>query len=259
MVRIAMIDNLSARAFRLIPPDFPAEIVLGPPSKNFERMLLGRVDAALAPVARGASLSTFAEPLGAYGIACLGAVSSVRLFTRTRLADLMAQQGRFHATPQSQTSRALLECLCCLDFGRPPRWCEDPRDADARLLIGEDALDGRREEHTWPGHHDMGQWWHERTGLPFIFARWVVRADLPSEDKDRLARWLEQSAVHATTPEGMDALVESVLCDGRCPLSPEFLHGYYARIRPRLTLRDLRGLERFLQLRGGQDACIQSA
>ncbi len=259
VLRIATIDNLSARAFRLIAPAFPAQVVLGSPSETYRRMASGQFDAALVPVVRTEDLGGIAETLGAYGIACLGTVSSVRLFTRGRLADVVAKGGPFHATPQSQTSRALLACLCRMDFSVEPVWTEDRDAAQARLLIGEDALDAHREEHAWPGQHDMGQWWHERTGLPFVFARWVVRSELSQTGKEDLLHWLEENALRAATLAGRAVLTGAVIADGHCQLSPQFLRGYYARLRPRLTFRDLRGLERFLELHGEGDAWTRSA
>lgn len=259
MLRIASIDNLSARAFRLVRPDFPASVRLGSPSDTYRWMASGKFDAALVSSVRMEALEGFAETLGAYGIACRGAVSSVRLFARERLA-MMAAQGRpIHASPKSQTSRALLACLFRLDFGKEPAWTEVPAQAEAWLRIGEDALDAESGDTAWTGIHDLGQWWHERTGLPFAFARWIVRKDLAEDRKQHLGDWLEKNARAAETPEGIERMTEGVLAGIPLKLPPRFLRVYFRRIRPKLTLHDLQGLEHFLEMNRKRGEWIQTA
>lgn len=259
MLRIASIDNLSARAFRLVRPDFPAVVRLGSPSDTYRRMASGSFDAALVSSVRLEALDSFSESLGAYGIACRGAVSSVRLFARDRLAVIAAQGRPIHASPKSQTSRALLACLFHLDFGKEPVWTEFPAQADAWLKIGEDALVAPRGETAWTGVHDLGQWWHERTGLSFVFARWIVRKDLGEDLKRHLGAWLEKNARAAETQEGIERMTEGVLMDAPLDLPPQFLRVYFRKIRPKLTLQDMQGLEHFLDLNRKRGEWIQTA
>ena len=63
----------------------------------------------------------------------------------------------------------------------------DDEPTDAFLLIGDEALRQRRGVPGYPHLYDLGEEWHRWTGLPFVFARWVVRRDL-NDDK---VRWLE--------------------------------------------------------------------
>ncbi|MEI8320249.1 MAG: MqnA/MqnD/SBP family protein, partial [Planctomycetia bacterium] len=41
------------------------------------------------------------------------------------------------------------------------------------LLIGDEALRSAIEDPT--PHHDLGELWFERTGLPMVFAVWAAR------------------------------------------------------------------------------------
>jgi 1,4-dihydroxy-6-naphthoate synthase len=67
--------------------------------------------------------------------------------------------------------------------------------ADAGLLIHEGQLYYRER-----GLHkvvDLGQWWHEQTGLPLPLGGNVVRKDLGPAMVDRIARLLKQSIRYA--------------------------------------------------------------
>lgn len=245
MLRLATIDNLSARSFLLVPPGFDARIEAGPPTWTYARMAAGGCDAALLPLARLRDLRETVEPLGAYGIACEGAVFSVLLFTKRPLAEIVGAGLPVYISEQSQTSRLLLSFLCELEFGSSFTEGHDPGEAQARLLIGNDATDLRREEYRWPGMRDLGQWWYRLTGLSFVFARWVVRRDLSAEKKTLIRGWLEENAGLASTPEGIDRLAEAALSSGLLYSSKPFAKLYYARVHPRLTMRDLHGAARF--------------
>ncbi len=67
--------------------------------------------------------------------------------------------------------------------------------ADAGLLIHEGQLYyGERGLHKVV---DLGQWWHEQTGLPLPLGGNVVRKDLGEARVDRIARLLKQSIRYA--------------------------------------------------------------
>ena len=84
-------------------------------------------------------------------------------------------------------------------------------DADAVLLIGDRAMRACLPGFTYA--YDLGQEWHDWTGLPFVYAVWAVRpgADLgPVEAALREAkrRGIEQSGqiAHREAPRlGLDA------------------------------------------------------
>ena len=94
---------------------------------------------------------------------------------------------------------------------RPSRWrallfpqaeirAEDD-EADARLLIGDEALRSALDDPT--PHHDLGALWRERTGLPMVFAVWAARVDMrPGRaralDDALAARWPRRTRTRAT-------------------------------------------------------------
>src|SRR5207302_4149658 len=77
--------------------------------------------------------------------------------------------------PASVTSVNLLRCLAaerCV-----PTRLVAVGPADAQLLIGDQALRFRAK--ATPSHQivDLGAWWRSATGLPFVYALWLVRPD----------------------------------------------------------------------------------
>lgn len=259
MLRIATINNLSAKAYELAIPDFPVRMTRCSPAGCYEQLKAGLCDAALLPVARLEDCAPLTQPVGAYGIACEGKVFSVLLFARYPLRRILDESMPVYVTGESQTSRLLLPVLCCMEFGKMPVLTSSHVKTEARLLIGDKAMDTAREEYRWPVVKDLGQWWHDRTGQPFVFARWVMRRDVPPFERKALLHWLEKCTALAETEAGVKRLAESALRDGLFDGSSELAMLYYRRIRPRLTLRDLHGLRLFLEK--GQEAgvCAKTA
>jgi predicted solute-binding protein len=247
-LRIATIDNLSAAAWRQVKPDFPTDFFAGPPSATLAQMSAGAADAALVPVAGLKRLAGIARPLGNYGIACEGAVSSVALFSRAPLDEVMRAHLPVHVTEKSETSRRLLHVLCQTRYGDGPALTSDLGSAVARLLIGDDSMDWTREEQQWPVRIDLGSWWFHETSLPFVFARWVVREGIDDAARAHLLDWLEESAGYAASAPGMERMAHQAISEGRIQGDFVSTRDYYRAIRPLLTPRDLQGLRHFLAL-----------
>ncbi len=109
-------------------------------------------------------------------IACDGPVFSVFLAHRGPLSSVQT----IALDPASLTSAHLLQVLLAEFHDLHPQ-CVDARqcaDADAQLLIGNQAIDFRLAD---GGRHqllDLGAEWKRCTGLPFVFAVWALRPDL---------------------------------------------------------------------------------
>lgn len=114
-------------------------------------------------------------------ISCAGEVGSVLLFSKIDPARLLA--GKVACSAQSATSVNLLKVLFAEEFGSWPtlvaQTCPDldAPDFDAALVIGDRALE---VDCDWSQRYirvDMGEWWHNRYGLPMVFGLWAARAD----------------------------------------------------------------------------------
>lgn len=152
------------------------------PARLIEQLRAGEIDVAMV-----SSIELFRTPGYRYidGIAVAGEsyVGSVQVFLRRPIQEVRS----IAMDPSSRAAAALTRTLLHDRKGGPPRYeevplGEDPRertDTDAWLRIGDPAL---RETLTI----DAPAWnpseeWRRRTGLPFIFAAWIVRGDADIE------------------------------------------------------------------------------
>lgn len=247
MLRIISINNLSAGVYRLCAPRFDHSVRFETPARVHNLVAGGHCDAALLPVASLPELSHRMEPVGRYGIACRGAVRSVQLFSGAPLDTLLRERKAIYATPKSKTSVRLFETLCRQQYGLAPVLSAAYPGSAAQLLIGDAAFECAHTQAHRAGNIDLGAWWQEQTGLPFVYARWVVSRSLSARQKCDVADWLEACSVRATTPGGT---MELALGDGN-PDDISDRREYYRHVHPRLAEDDLAGLSLFLKLMEG--------
>jgi predicted solute-binding protein len=243
-MQIGIINNLAAAPYRLMAPPPEAAILLGSPSGVWSKFRDGECAAALLPVVCLSRLGGRVEPLKAFGIGCHGRVGSVLFLARRGIDEIIRGSGRVHLPPNSQTSRELFRVLCKMTYDRTPLECADPEDAEGVLLIGNHALTAKLSQ-AWPIVVDLGQWWAEQTGLPFVFARWVVSSTTDEQAKADLSKWLEGCERLAQSKSGLAQLSQAA--EALIP-DPRTREEYFAGIDVRLTERHLEGLEVFLQL-----------
>jgi chorismate dehydratase len=177
-LRIGAVNYLNTKPLicdlDLLAPD--AELVLEVPSRLADLLADGQLDVALIPVIeyfRAASYTIVPD----IAIASRGPVLSVTLFSRVPWGAIR----RVALDEGSRTSAALAQILLRKRYGvnpevQPLPMAEDAEnvDADAVLLIGDRAMRA-----CLPGFahaFDLGQEWHDWTGLPFVYAVWAVRA-----------------------------------------------------------------------------------
>jgi chorismate dehydratase len=210
--------------------------VKAPPRRLGELAARGLLDAALL-ASRDALLledEGALRPLGELGIACRGPVQSVLLFSRLPVESLSGR--RIALTGESRTSRALLRILLARRHGlRHLRYVGGCEPADACLAIGDAAL-ALRAAHAWPWTLDLGADWAGWTGLPFVYARWVVRRDAPEAAVAALRERLERSL---DTPFDLG---DAPLPPG---LDPSSARKYLDRFVYRLGPEERAGLDRF--------------
>ena len=151
-----------------------------------------KIDAAPLPLVDTFDLEDAFEPLSDFGIACRGAVGSVILFSRQPFDRLSGCRLLF--TGDSVTSVVLARKL--LDRAGNTKYHiergDDPTGYDGYLAIGDRALHKIRS-HEFPVATDLSLKWFTTTGLPFVFARWVIRRTESDSHKRELAAALGQS------------------------------------------------------------------
>ncbi|HZT80706.1 MAG TPA: menaquinone biosynthesis protein [Gemmataceae bacterium] len=177
-IRVGAVEYLNTKPLihdlGALAPD--AELTLAVPSRLADDLAAGRLDVALIPAIEyfRAGCYTVVPDIS---IASRGPVLSVTLFSRVPWTGIR----RVALDEGSRTSAALTQILLRRKHGVRPEVVPLPMDqaaeavdADAVLLIGDRAMRACLPgfAHAW----DLGQEWHDWTGLPFVYAFWAVRA-----------------------------------------------------------------------------------
>jgi chorismate dehydratase len=182
-IRVGAVSYLNAKPLYHRLTEFAPGITLemDVPSRLADRLAEGDLDLGLIPSVeyfRGAAQGRGYEIVPGFAIAARGAVRSVKLFSRVPLERI----DRLALDAGSRTSQVLARVWLDARHGVRPGWIEplalgvpvQESTADAVVLIGDRAM---RVPHD--GFHtvvDLAEAWHGLTGLPFVFALWVVRA-----------------------------------------------------------------------------------
>ena len=181
------------------------------PSRLVDRLAEGEVDLALCSVvdAVRCPVPVNIVPVGMLG--CCGPTLTVRLYSRVPWARVRT----LAADTDSHTSRALAELVLrarhgaevqVVDFARASGG-RDP-GTDAMLMIGDKVIADAPAAGAWAHELDLGEAWHSWTGLPFVFATWLVRVGIDDTTAARVrtaARVLDHQRRH--NRERIDAIV----------------------------------------------------
>ena len=164
------------------------EVSFEVPASLADGLHAGRLDVALAPV-----FELIAHPgylvVDDVAIASDGPVFSVYVAYQGELADLRT----VYVHGESRSSANLQRVLLAEFHGLRPRNVPFPegrppdilRDGEGALIIGDPAIDYRLRHGDRCQYLDLGEAWRQATGLPFVFAAWLLHPDTP--DPERLA------------------------------------------------------------------------
>ncbi len=243
-VRVGAVRYLNARPliYGLAERAGRIELSMDVPSRLAANLEAGRLDVALIP-----AVEYFARPdqvvVTDACVTCHGPVRSVKLYCRVppaQIRTLALDEG-------SRTSAALTRILLKEHYGIEPEVQRLPlgvpveqSPSDAAMLVGDRGMHPAAGcfETVW----DLGELWHQWTGLPFVFALWVARADAALCGVDaHLARARDEGLCHL--PE----IARGAAPEVGLP-AEECLAYLRENIRFRLGPREREGLERFYGL-----------
>ena len=170
-LRVGCVRYLNSRP--LIEP-YGGPVVLDHPSVLAAALQRGELDVALIPVFEALRMPGCLAVEGV-SISSLGPVWSV----------ILAYQGALSAIkqvaldPASRTSVHLCKVFFAEWGASIPEYLPEPvPPGTARVLIGNQAI-AFRERHGSEYHIlDFGEEWTRRTGLPFVFAVWLIRPEV---------------------------------------------------------------------------------
>jgi chorismate dehydratase len=154
-------------------------------------MLGGDLDAGLLSLADALALGDAVELLP-FGIATRGATGSVHVWSHRPLDTLHGAS--IGITGETSTSVRILRLLLERRYGvTDVRWTTLDAAADAVLVIGDEALRRRSGPSGFACCTDLGSEWVAWTGLPAVFASWVVRRALPEDTRAALASTIDSA------------------------------------------------------------------
>lgn len=177
---------------------FVGEIRSGVPSELNGLLAAGEID--LSPSSSfeyGRNASDYLL-LPGHSISSCGPVQSVLLFSALPLEELGAAP--IDLTSESATSINLLKILLGEFLRVDPRCCRLAAQAEdviaaqggTVLMIGDRALRAAQQLCGMTRIYDLGELWWHFTGLPFVFALWIVRAAIARQQAPALRELLGQ-------------------------------------------------------------------
>lgn len=162
------------------------------PSALAKAVLEEQIDAGPVSLITTFELAGRYEQLGDLCVATLSKSRSVLLFTRKPVAEL--EGATIGLSNECVTSARLLDVLFAQLYGiNVGRYVEEGEPNDGFLLFGDEALVHRGGVEGYPFITDLCEVWHDRTGLPFVHAVWMVRKSLPREHKEFLRTAVTES------------------------------------------------------------------
>lgn len=165
------------------------DVQLGVPSSWADRLVCGEVDVALCPVVDYFTAADRLRVLSVGMIGCEGPTLTVKVFSRVPIDRI----GSLALDGDSHTSVVLVQLLLEVLYAVTPERLplEQRGAADAVLLIGDKVITAAPDRMRYPFELDLGEAWHRMTALPFVFALWMVRADVDAERLREAGRLLE--------------------------------------------------------------------
>lgn len=151
------------------------------PSECADRLLAGKTDLGLIPVAMIANMKEF-HLVGDYCLSTNGEVRTVLLVSNTPFGEI----NTIFLDYRSRSSVTLCRILAAKAWKREYRWLPAPEEFDitamnhgeAAVMIGDRCFEYARH---FRYRLDLGLEWKKFTGLPFVFACWVSTRPLPEE------------------------------------------------------------------------------
>ncbi len=245
-LRIGCVKYLNARP---LINGWPGDVEFDHPSALCQQLANGELDVALV-----SSFEFLRNPIyqivDDISISSDGPVYSVIVSHRDELSKI----DEIQLDPASKTSVNLLRCLLT-ELGLKAHLIPSeraggslPATSKAQLLIGDQAIQFRQKYSGEVQFWDLGEQWKKLAGLPFVYALWLIRPEIPNAKAiaERLRKLRDENLA------SLDDLITKALAGGVDPQfrnMTEFL-GYYYRehIRFGFGERERQGLQHFATL-----------
>lgn len=231
---------------------FGGEIVSGVPAELNRLLATGEIDVSpSSSFEYGRNWRDYLL-LPGFSISTKGPVRSVLLFSPKSLNELEGTQ--IALTGESASSVHLLKILLHefvglqqVSYGVPSTPVEDViAQGGNALLIGDRALK-MAKSYREGVIYDLGELWYRYTGLPFVFALWILRRAAAKEKAQQISDLLVQLQISQQRAfDDLAVLARSV--PERSWMTEAGLVDYWQTMSYRLEEDHIRGLQLFFQL-----------
>ncbi len=261
MLRIGCVKYLNARP---LVRGWPGEVEFDHPSVLCQRLAKGELDVALV-----SSFEFLRNPIyqivDGVSVSSDGPVYSVVVAYNRDISEIQ----EIALDPASQTSVNLLRCLLgelglkpgILSGGIGNRDCQPLASSSlharysARLLIGDQAILFREKYAGEIQFWDLGEQWKNLTGLPFVYALWLIRPEIsnPKSISRRLRELRDQNLANlgdliADYDAFTEPLAKAANPDER-KMTRQFVARYFTEyLRFSFGEKEKQGLEMFARL-----------
>jgi chorismate dehydratase len=242
-VRVGCVKYLNARP---LIRGWAGNVEFDHPSALCQRLAKGQLDVALV-----SSFEFLRNPIyrivDDVSISSDGPVYSVVLAYRGEFSNIE----EIELDPASETAVNLLRCLLA-ELGLTPRLtggvpgsAELPR---ARLIIGDQAISFRQNRAGEFQFWDLGEQWKKLTGLPFVYALWLIRPEVPdAKSIAQRLRGLRDENLADIPAIVSDAMAD--VADSKQVITQKFLDRYYHEyLRFGFGTLEKQGLQTFADL-----------
>jgi chorismate dehydratase len=238
-VKVARIPYLSCEPFYFEMERRGIELSDLVPSALAGAAARGEIDAGPLPLADCVGLDDQFRYLSGFCLATIRKAGGVALHSKLPIHDLSG--ARIGIPGEAATAFLLLKVLLTLKYQVQAAAYVTLEDAnDAFLLIGSEGLRQRHGVWDYPHTYDLGEEWYQWTGLPFVFARWMVRKTI-----DRQEAAVLEDMLYAGLQDWADGLFRSAERRDDVLMHPRDILEYTQGIRYFLGVPEQRAIDRF--------------
>lgn len=257
MLNVGRIEYSNCTPLFMLLEEYPGAVsynaVAGVPSMLNKMLAAGEVDVCPCSSIEFARHADMYQILPGHCIGSDGPVQSVMLYSSLPVARLAHR--KVFVTGQSATSVVLLKILLSRRFGLEGvsyevtdlPWQKALQQGAATLLIGDNALMALQDG-NFENCYDLGAEWKEWTGLPFVYALWLINKNSVKSKQTELNSFANQlNWVRDRLPDEFGRLAEIEAKTSW--MTAEYLENYWRNfLSYQLDQRHIAGVSRYFEL-----------
>ena len=180
-ITVGHVPNLECEAFYFDMERRGIALVDMDPNQVADALRDGAIDAGPIPLLDVPRLEPNAAPIQRFCVASVTHAVSCVLLSNKEIGELSG--GKIALNEPDPTCLRLLRVILELKHGiTGTSFVDAQSEHDAMFLTWNRGLRGRRAVRGFAHRYDLGEEWQEWTGLPFVFNRWMARADMERQD-----------------------------------------------------------------------------